>query len=95
MMAVFTRDIGQSESGSAEGSAAVGWIARETVPTVARETLTAAAVGMARDTTPRRETILYQGSSQNSGTTGRQETGFPVDVGSRGGQPNQPGRAGE
>ena len=53
MMTEFTRNNSRSESGSAEGSAAVEQILRGTVLTTVRET-PAAAVGMARDICSRR-----------------------------------------
>ena len=72
MMAEFTRNNGRSESGSAEGSAAVGQIPRGIAPAAVRET-PAAAVGMARHIAAEQETNLREGASPDLGATGRGE----------------------
>ena len=93
-MAEFTRNNGRSESGSAEGSAAVGQIPRGIVPAAVRET-PAAAVGMARDIAAEHQTNLREGASPDLGVTGRGGTALPFEVGPPRGQPDQPGRTGE
>ena len=89
MPAEFMRDDGQSESGSAEGSATVGKSPAEAGPTALGQS--PAGVGP----TAVRETILRDGGSRNFGAIGRGETAVPVDAGPEREQPDQPGRAGE
>ena len=76
MLVEFKRDNGRSESGSAEGSAAVGgaW---------ARPTSVGHNPAGARSTAVR-EMILRDGGSRNFGAIGRQETAVPVEIGARG-----------
>ena len=62
VMAEFTRNNGRSESGSDEGSAALGKNPRGIVPAAVRET-PAAAVSMARDIAAEQETNLREGAS--------------------------------
>ena len=87
MMAEFTRSDGRSESGSAEGSAAVVQVPRGAVPTAVKET-PAAAVGMARDIEAEQETNLREGASQKLGATGRGRSALRVEVGPPSGQPD-------
>ena len=88
-MADFMRYNGRSYADSAEGSAAVGKIARGIVPATVRET-PAAAVGMALYFAAEEETNRREGASPDLGATGRGRTALPVKVGPPRGQPDHP-----
>ena len=94
MMAEFTKHNGRLESGSDEGSPAVGQITRGRVTAAVRET-PSAAVGMARDIPTEQETHLREGASRNLEVTGPGGTALPAKVGAPRGQPDKPGKAGE
>ena len=91
MITEFMRNNGRSESGSAEGSVAVGGGPRGAEPIAARETSAAAAAsggGARGDTTAGRETTLREDAWHDFGVTGRRGAASCC-------QPDQQRRAGE
>ena len=89
MLVEVKRDNGRSESGSAEGSTAVGESPEGAGPTAVGQNPTGAGP------TAVRETILRYGGLRNFGETGHGEAPVLVEVGPEKDQPDQPGRAGE
>ena len=88
MLVEVMRDNGQSESVSAEGSAAVGESPEGAGPTAIGQSQVGAGP------TPARDTILRDGGLRNSGET-HAGSAVPVEVDRAKDQPDQPGRAGE
>ena len=89
MLVEVKRDNSRSESGSAEGSAAVGESPEGAEPTAVGQSPTGAGP------TAVRETILRYGGLRNFGETGHGEAPVLVEVGPEKDQPDQPGRASE
>ena len=89
MLVEFKRDTGRSESGGAEGSAAVGKSPEGAGPTAVGQSPAEAGPATVR------ETILRDGGMWNFGEMGHGEAGVPVEVGPERDQPDQPGKAGE
>ena len=89
MLVEVKRDNGRSDSGTAEGSAAVGESPEGAGPTAVGQRPARAGP------TAVRETILRDGGLRNFGETGHGEAAVPIAVGPERDQPNQSGRAGE
>ena len=80
---------GESESGSAEGSASGG-----ESPEGARSTDVGRCPAEAGPTAVQ-EAVLRDGGLRNFGKTGHRDVAVPAEVGPERDQPDQPGRAGE
>lgn len=89
MLVEVKRDNGRSESGSAEGSAAVGEIPQGAGPTSVGQSPAGAGP------TAVRETIVRDGGLRKFGETGHGQVAVPVKVSPERDQLDQLGRAGE
>ena len=89
MLVEIKRDNGRSESGSAEGKAAVGENPKGAGPTAVGQSPARAGP------TAVQETVLRDGGLRNFGETGHGEAAVPAEVGPERDQSDQPGKADE